>query len=146
MAEDGDIDKAADDGTAGSGRRRLWLLVGHGAVGLATAGAFLPVLPTVPFLLVAGWAYARGNPALRERLRNDARFGHAVREWQDRGAVPVKAKVMAVAGMSASFAVLAVSSPGYLVLGGTGLVMTAAGAYVVSRPAPSPGLKPDPRP
>lgn len=119
------------------GRRWLWLLIGHSAVGLATAGAFLPVLPTVPFLLVAGWAYARGNPALRERLRNDPRFGRAVREWQDRGAIPVKAKVFAVAGMTSGFTVLALSSPGYLVLGGVGTVMVAAGTYVVSRPAPS---------
>ncbi|WP_449234129.1 YbaN family protein [Azospirillum doebereinerae] len=118
------------------GRRWLWLLIGHGAVGLATVGAFLPVLPTVPFLLVAGWAYARGNPALRERMRNDARFGQAVRDWQDRGAIPLKAKVMAVAGMASGFGILALSSPGLVVLGGVGLVMAAAGAYVVSRPSP----------
>ncbi|CBS91051.1 YbaN family protein [Azospirillum lipoferum] len=126
-----------DKGAAPPGRRWLWLLIGHSAVGLATAGAILPVLPTVPFLLVAGWAYARSNPALRERLRNDPRFGPAVREWQDRGAVPVKAKVFAVAGMSSGFTVLALSSPGYLVLGSVGMVMVAAGTYVVSRPAPA---------
>ena len=130
------VDEDNDDGM-GKGRRRLWLLVGHGAVGLATAGAFLPILPTVPFLLVAGWAYARSNPELRERMRNDPRFGPAVREWQDRGAIPVKAKVMAVGGMSSSFAVLALSSPGYPVLAGSGAVMAAAAVYVVSRPPPS---------
>ncbi len=104
------VDEDNDDGM-GKGRRRLWLLVGHGAVGLATAGAFLPILPTVPFLLVAGWAYARSNPELRERMRNDPRFGPAVREWQDRGAIPVKAKVMAVGGMSSSFACLPCRRP-----------------------------------
>nr|WP_274389731.1 YbaN family protein [Azospirillum doebereinerae] len=114
----------------------IWLLVGHGAVGLATVGAFLPLLPTVPFLLVAAWAYARGNPELRERMRNDARFGPVIRDWQDRGAIPLKAKVMAVAGMAFGFGVLALSSPGVAVLGGAGLVMAVGGAYVVSRPAP----------
>lgn len=130
------VEEGKDNGM-GKGRRRLWLLVGHGAVGLATAGAFLPILPTVPFLLVAGWAYARGNPELRERMRNDPRFGPAVRNWQDRGAIPVKAKIFAVAGMSSGFTILTLSSPGYLVLGGVGLVMVAAGTYVVSRPTPS---------
>jgi len=115
------------------------LLVGHGAVGLATVGAFLPVLPTVPFLLVAGWAYARGNPELRERMRNDPRFGRAVRDWQDRGAIPLKAKITAVAGMASGFGVLVLSSPGLAVLGGVGLIMVAVGAYIVSRPAsPTP--------
>ncbi len=137
MADDGDSRGKGEDAGTPRSRRWLWLLIGHSAVGLATAGAVLPVLPTVPFLLVAGWAYARSNPALRERLRNDPRFGRAVREWQDRGAIPVKAKVFAVAGMSSGFTVLALSSPGYLVLGGVGLVMVTAGTYVVSRPAPS---------
>ncbi|WP_247884058.1 YbaN family protein [Azospirillum sp. B21] len=137
VAEEGDNDSKSDNAGTPRSRRWLWLLIGHSAVGLATAGAVLPVLPTVPFLLVAGWAYARSNPALRERLRNDPRFGHAVRNWQDRGAIPVKAKVFAVAGMSSGFTVLALSSPGHLVLGGVGLVMVAAGTYVVSRPAPS---------
>lgn len=112
------------------------MLIGHGAVGLATAGAFLPLLPTVPFLLVAAWAYARGNPELRERMRNDPRFGRTIRDWQDRGAIPLRAKVMAVAGMASGFALLALSAPGPAVLGGVALVMTAVGVYVVSRPAP----------
>lgn len=119
-----------------NGRRWLWLLIGHGAVGLATVGAFLPLLPTVPFLLVAGWAYARGNPELRERMRSDARFGRVVRDWQDHGAIPLKAKVMAVAGMASGFGVLALSSPGFAVLGGVGLVLAAVAVYVVSRPGP----------
>ncbi|WP_223678035.1 YbaN family protein [Azospirillum agricola] len=121
----------------GRKRRLAWLLVGHGAVGLATAGAFLPLLPTVPFLLVAAWAYARGNPELRDRMRNDPRFGRAVRDWQDRGAIPFKAKLMAIAGMASGFGILALSSPGFAVLGGVGLVLVAVGVYVVSRPTPS---------
>ena len=79
-----------------------WLLLGIGwlAVGLAAIGAFLPLLPTVPFLLVAAWAFARSSVRLHGWLYRNRLFGPLLRDWQEHGAIPLWAKVMAVSAMT----------------------------------------------
>ena len=108
--------------------------IGWAAVGLATAGVFLPVLPTTPFLLVAAWAFARSSPELAERLRNHPRFGPFLRDWQDRGAIPVKAKATAIVLMAASWGVLALTTKNVWVLAGVGATLTAVAIYLITRP------------
>lgn len=67
---------------------------------LAAVGTALPVVPTVPFLLVAAWAFARSSPVLRQKIRHDPRYGKMVRDWEDAGVVPRFAKIWAVGAMS----------------------------------------------
>lgn len=112
----------------------LYRAVGWAAVGLATAGAFLPVLPTTPFLLVAAWAFARSSPELAERLRNHPRFGPFLRHWQDRGAIPAKAKATAIVLMAASFGVLALTTTNVWILAIVAATLTAVALYLLTRP------------
>lgn len=73
---------------------------------LGIVGAFLPVLPTVPFLLVAAWAAGKGWPRLEAWLLDHPRYGATIRRWRDRGAVPRRAKWAASAMMLLSAMVL----------------------------------------
>ena len=69
---------------------------------LAIVGVVLPVLPTVPFLILAAWAGGKGWPRLERWLLEHPRHGPAIRRWRDHGAIPRKAKFLAVAMMSIS--------------------------------------------
>ncbi len=54
--------------------RYTWSAAGVVCVGLGFAGAVLPVLPTTPFLLLAGGCFAKGNPELGARLLSHRLF------------------------------------------------------------------------
>lgn len=109
--------------------------VGLAALGLATAGVFLPLLPTTPFLLVAVWAFARGAPELGAKLYAHPRFGPFLRDWDERRAIPLSGKIASVVGMSLSWALLYTTAkhPAGPIVGG--LVMLGVAAYVVTRPS-----------
>lgn len=77
----------------------LWRLLALLSFGLAVLGALLPVLPTVPFLLVAAWAASRGWPQFEAWLIRHPRWGPPVRRWRERGAVSRGAKWLATVMM-----------------------------------------------
>ena len=83
-----------------------WLLVAAGVActTLAALGAFLPVLPTTPFLLLAGACFARSSPRLRQRLLDNRFFGPYLAQWQHDRTIPREAKRKAYGLAVLSFA------------------------------------------
>ena len=77
---------------------------------LGIAGAFLPVLPTTPFLLVTAWAGGKGWPRLEAWLISHSRWGPPIQRWRDHRAVPRSAKWAASVTMLASTAALSLSA------------------------------------
>ncbi|MBX9959938.1 MAG: YbaN family protein [Burkholderiaceae bacterium] len=77
---------------------------------LGIVGAFLPVLPTTPFILLSAWAAARSSPRLLGWLENHTAFGPMIRDWRRGGVVSRKAKWMSSGFMAASGAWLLWSS------------------------------------
>jgi uncharacterized membrane protein YbaN (DUF454 family) len=115
-----------------------WLLLAIGwiAVGLAALGAFLPLLPTVPFLLVAAWAFGRSSTRLHGWLYNNRMFGPLLRDWQQHGAIPRWAKVMAVLAMSlAMFGLTQRESIPLWVLIAVGVTLATVSVWIVTRPS-----------
>lgn len=114
--------------------RYVWLGVGWFFVALAAIGTALPVMPTVPFLLVAAWAFARSSPRLRERIRNDPRYGHFVRNWEDHRVVPRLAKIWAIGAMSFGVGLSAwAGMPGWVVAV-QAVICLAVAAFLISCP------------
>lgn len=73
-------------------QRIILLIIGWLAMGLATLGVILPLLPTTPFLLLAAWCFARSSPRFHAWLLYRSPFGRYLRHWQQHRALPPKAK------------------------------------------------------
>ena len=81
-------------------KRPLWMAAGLLFTAIGAIGAFLPLLPTVPLLLLAAFCFARGNPAWEQRLLAHPRWGPPMREWRERRAISRKAKFSALTAMA----------------------------------------------
>ncbi len=129
-----------DSAGARAGTRRLirgfYLVLGIGFVVLGFIGAFLPVLPTTPFMILAAACFARSSPRLENWLLQHRRFGPLLRNWRERGAIPLKAKLMALGGMALGFALFWFGGhPGPWLTAAVALLMLTGLAYVFSRPS-----------
>lgn len=116
--------------------RYVFLVLGIGFVALGFIGAFLPVLPTTPFLILAAACFARSSPRLENWLLQHPLFGPLLRGWRERGAIPVKAKLMALGGMAIGFAGFWFGShPGPWLTAAVALIMLTGLTYVFTRPS-----------
>lgn len=116
--------------------RLLFMALGFVCVGLGVLGAFLPLLPTTPFLLVALWAFSRSSRRFHHWLYTHPRFGPRLQEWQEHGTVPVKVKVSAISAMLVSLGLMIfVARVKWHVLAAAGVLMLIGATYVLSRPS-----------
>lgn len=66
-------------------------------------GAVLPLLPTTPFLLLAGACFVRSSPRLYAKLEAHPKLGPYLVEWKERRSIPAHAKFKAYALVIVSF-------------------------------------------
>ena len=125
-----DQDFSAEVNPVGPRWFRLTLIaLGSGFVGLAALGAFLPVLPTTPFLILAAACYARASTRFYSRLLNNPMFGPTLRAWRRDRSIPRRAKHTAIGlivltfGISVGFVVQNAALRIALVLLGLGVIV-----------------------
>jgi uncharacterized membrane protein YbaN (DUF454 family) len=68
--------------------RILMIVLGWLSIALGILGAFLPLLPTTPFMLLAAFFFSRGSKRLHLWLVEHPRFGHYVRDWEAEQVIP----------------------------------------------------------
>lgn len=132
---------AQDEGTAPAPLpgtsliRAFYLVLGLGFVGLGFVGAFLPVLPTTPFLILAAACFARSSRRLEAWLMDHSRFGPLLVAWRDRGAIPMRAKWASLIGCAAGFAIFWFGSdPAWWLAALVAGLMLFGVTFVFSRP------------
>ncbi|KAF0185792.1 MAG: hypothetical protein FD164_53 [Nitrospirae bacterium] len=82
--------------------RWLWFSIGACSVVLGGLGAFLPVLPTTPFMILAAFCFTKSSPRAHAWLINNPYFGQQVRDYYDGKGISFRTKLIAVAMVTAS--------------------------------------------
>ncbi len=76
-------------------RRSLLFLGGWIALVLAIIGTVLPIMPTVPFLLLAIACFSRSSEKMHQWILQLPGVGPELRAWEEEGAISLRAKLWA---------------------------------------------------
>ncbi|WP_037586176.1 YbaN family protein [Stenoxybacter acetivorans] len=90
----------------------LWLS-GSLSLLLGIIGIVVPLLPTTPFILLTAACWAKASPRFHQWLCQHALFGSIITQWEERRAIPRRAKYVSAAAMSISIPVLWIRLPQY---------------------------------
>ena len=85
--------------------RAIWLVLGFVFTAIAFVGVVLPLLPTVPFLLLAAFCFARSSERFHGWLTNHPTLGPPIRDWRAHGAIRRRAKWLATVSVAAAFGI-----------------------------------------
>ena len=88
----------------------IYILLGIIAVMLAFIGVFLPVLPTVPFLLLASFCFARGSEKINKYFANTKLYKNHLESFEKSKAMTLKSKLWILIPASTMLIVTAVFS------------------------------------
>ena len=81
-------------------KKKIYICVGLLATGLGIVGAFLPVMPTVPFLLVALFCFERSSKKYHDMILNNKYFGKVLRDYYEGRGLTTSVKIKAVLFLS----------------------------------------------
>jgi uncharacterized membrane protein YbaN (DUF454 family) len=115
-------------------RRMIWTGAGFVSLTLGLIGIPLPILPTTPFVILAAFCFSKGSPRLRRWLEEHPRFGPSIRAWEDHGAIPRRAKVLAASLMVASLLLTLLLGIALWIVAIQALCLLGAASYVLTRP------------
>lgn len=118
--------------------RWAWWLLAYGSLGLGLVGVVVPGLPTVPFVLLAAYAAARGSRRLHHWLVAHPRFGPMIVDWQGHGAVARRSKLLAIGSMLACAAILFLTAPRTWIAATGTAIMALVAVWLWRRPEPPP--------
>lgn len=75
-------------------QRYVFIVLGFLCLALGLLGAFLPILPTTPFALLAAFFFSKGSPRLHKWLLEQPLLGPLIQNWQRYGVIRLRAKIL----------------------------------------------------
>lgn len=91
--------------------RAFYLVAGWAALLFGAIGIVVPLLPTVPLVILAAFCFARSSPRLEAWLVNHPHFGGHIMAWRARGAISRKGKVAATIAFAVSILLALIFAP-----------------------------------
>ena len=112
----------------------LWFIIAWISFGLGIIGAFLPVIPTTPFLILSAFLFSKSSPRFHAWLMNMPVAGDAIRDWQHNRVIRPRAKILCISMIILSLLSLWLFAQVHIALKSVvTLLLVSVGSFVVTR-------------
>ena len=115
--------------------RYVWAILGLISVAIGIAGIVLPLVPTVPMMILAAFFFARSSERLHNWLLSHPTFGPPIQDWQQRGAISAKGKRIATLSIAVVFGISLILGLRPLILLIQAITLGAVLTFIWSRPS-----------
>lgn len=112
----------------------IWATLGFLSLGLGLIGVVLPLLPTVPFILLAAFFFARSSERLHGWLLEHPTFGPSISDWNERGAIHLRGKRLATVSIVAVFGISLILGLSAKILIIQGVTLSCVLLFIWTRP------------
>ncbi|WP_343080404.1 YbaN family protein [Ostreiculturibacter nitratireducens] len=113
----------------------FWLILGVISVVLGIIGVFLPIMPTVPFLLLATYSFARSSERLHHWILTHPTYGPPIIAWNERGAISKRSKRLATLSILAGYGLSLLLGFPTIVLIIQAMAFAAVILFILTRPS-----------
>ena len=86
-------------------RSKIYVILGYISLALGIIGMPLPILPTVPFVLLAAYFFSKGSPRLHYWLVSHPYLGKMILDWEKNGVISLRAKLLSTIMMVVLFSI-----------------------------------------
>jgi len=77
-------------------KQKIYIFVGIISTILGIIGAFLPLMPTTPFLILASFLFARSSPKLNNLLLKNRLLGEYLTNYIEHRSLPLSSKIKTI--------------------------------------------------
>lgn len=114
--------------------RYIWATLGLISLAIGLVGIVLPLVPTVPLMILAAFFFARSSEKLHNWMITHPTFGPSILDWQERGAIHPKGKRISTLSIVVVFLISVILGLRPMILIIQGVTLSAVLVFIWSRP------------
>lgn len=112
----------------------VWFIFAWISFALGIIGAFLPILPTTPFLILSAFLFSKSSPRFHAWLLNLPIAGEGIKDWQHNRVIRPRAKVLCATMILVSLGIIWMNSTILLAVKViVSFILVSVGSFVVTR-------------
>lgn len=112
----------------------VWFVLAWLSFAVGIIGAFLPILPTTPLLILSAYLFSKSSPRFHAWLLNLPLAGEGIRDWQENRVIRSRAKILCSLTILLSLGIIILNPKIYTAVKVlVSLILISVGTFVITR-------------